>query len=524
MPGTAPAQFQAMDEREVELKLRLRAQDLAALRSRLDALGAAARTERVDSVYYDTPDLRLASGKAALRLRSIGEGRTRRWLQTFKTQDSAAALSVRGEWERPAPGGRIDLRSLADSPLAQMLDGAPRAPRPRATGELLASLRPVFRTVFDRCAWDLALEGAHIEAVIDAGEIQAGGRSEPICEAELELRAGPHSAILDLALALAGATGRRHADLSLLPYGESKAARGYRLALGRGPMPFAAGFSRLPQAFTPQQRVAGAARQLVALGMTALLANAAEFADSANPEFVHQARVAIRRMRAGLDLLGAQAEVPPALLHSLRTWAGRFGAVRDWDVLCTEQLPPLAAAASGGSAASWTRVCELAAKRRNGARTRLGRQLAEPAFAEFALRALRWSAGVPARPGKRLADFARKAVRARQRRLAVAARSFARLPAERQHKIRIQAKGLRYGIEMLQASLPKRIRRGALLGLTRFQDAAGSARDALLVQLAVARLTRSAAIRRQVQQWAQSRQSTAIGKAQRLAAYLKPAR
>ena len=517
-PAPARVSAERGTNQEIELKLKLRAQDVAPLRARLNRLGVA-RSEHIESVYYDTADHRLAAAQAALRLRSIGKGRGRRWVQTVKTQDTESVLGVRGEWERPAPGGRIDLASLADSPLADLLGGKP-ATQPVA-GRALADLHAVFRTLFDRTAWTLALDSVHVEAVIDLGEIQAQGRSEPICEAELELLVGSQEALLDLALQLAGVAGRHRADLSLIPYGLSKAARGYRLALGRGPTAFSASFSNAHQLFTPEQRIGVAARQLVALGMTTMLANAADFVPAADSELVHQARVAMRRMRAGLDLLGAGAQVPPELLRSLRVWAGRFGLVRDWDVLCGEHLPPLASAATPANAALWKRLYASAIQRRDAAREVLGHQLQTPAFAEFALRALRWSATVPTKPGKRLANFARKAVRSRQRRLAAAARAFAQLAVERQHKVRIQAKALRYGIEMLQASLPKRTRRVALPALSRFQDAAGGANDALIVQAVVQRLTRSAALRQQVGDWAQAQRAAAIAKAQRLAADLK---
>lgn len=512
-----------MAEREVELKLKLRVQDLATLRSRLDGLGAS-RTERIDSIYYDTPDMYLAACKAALRLRCIQQGRKRRWVQTFKTGDSEAALSVRGEWEGSAPQARIDPALLANSPLARMLEGDGSAQAMRGA-KRLASLRPVFRTVFDRTTWELAVHGARIEAAVDLGEIQADGRSEPVREVELELRAGPQVAVLDLALELAGAVGRRRADLSLVPFGASKAARGYRLALGRAPTPFAAGHLSSEGAFAPKQGVAVTARRLVGHGMIALLANVAGLAESDDAEFVHQARIALRRMRAGLDLLGAAGvEMPSALRSGLRRWAARLGVARDWDVLRGQVLPSLAAAAPRAAGAKWERVCAAATKRVLRARARLRLQLDAPGFADFALRMLRWSATAPRKPGKRLEDFAAKAIGSQQRRLAKAGRSFSQLPADRQHKIRIQAKSLRYGIEMLHGSLPKRIRRAGLRALIRFQDALGSARDAAVADAAVVQLTRSQTIRRQARQWARAQQVRASAKAQRLAAELDRAR
>ena len=90
---------------EQELKFRL-APSAAARAARLLPFASRPRRRRIDSVYYDTPDLRLEATRAALRLRRDG----RRWWQTFKApQGVATALAQRAEWEIPAPRGRLDV-------------------------------------------------------------------------------------------------------------------------------------------------------------------------------------------------------------------------------------------------------------------------------------------------------------------------------------------------------------------------------------------------------------------------------
>ena len=101
---------------ETELKLAVSPDALAALRARLAPFGRPRRATLV-GVYYDTDDLRLSRGRAALRLRRSG----RRWVQTFKTGAPLAAFAKRGEWETPAPGGRLHLELLGDSPLGRLL-------------------------------------------------------------------------------------------------------------------------------------------------------------------------------------------------------------------------------------------------------------------------------------------------------------------------------------------------------------------------------------------------------------------
>jgi inorganic triphosphatase YgiF len=535
-PATAaPA---APAPREVELKLRLRPEDVAALRARLDALGPA-QASRVDNIYYDTPDLRLAAARTALRLRCIRRGRRRLWVQTFKTEDRDAALAVRGEWETPAPRGRLDLARLGAAPLAALL------------GDAAAALAPRFRTLFERTAWDLEWGGARIEAALDEGWIEAGGRSEAILELELELRAGSPVALFDLALRLCGAEAavarraaaapapgarrrpRAAADLSLLPYGASKAARGVRLAVGEATLVPVPGLPKrraapstppVAAALLPGLSLGEAARRWLGLGLDPLLANALGASASAHPEFVHQARIALRLMRVGAELLargGTGIDLPPAQLRALQVWARRFGAVREWDVLCTDVLPALRRAAGKGGSAAWERVEQAARRRGERARARLQQRLRAPEFAEFALRLLRWCAGATPGGGQRLDDYAHKALRQRQRRLAKAARGFAGASMQRQHKIRLQAKSLRYAFEALRGVAPDALRQSDLRTLSRFQDTAGRARDLSLARAALLGLTRSKSLRRQIDAWTREQKRVGLEKARRLALILR---
>ncbi len=496
---------------ERELKLRLRAQDLPALRARLDRL-APARVEQVDSIYFDTPDRRLARARAALRLRAVVRDGRRRWVQTLKTDDGMAAFSQRGEWETALPAARLDLDRFAATPLPGLLAGTPGAAAP-ARARPPAGLHAVFRTRFARTVWDVHLDGLHVEAVIDEGSIEAGGRTQAILEAELELRAGPAAAVWTLARRLAGADGRkRRADLSLLPYGESKAARGYRLAFGAP----AAGPDWTAPAFRPAVRVGEAARMLVAEEMHRVLDFAvATGAGRREDERLHQARVALRRLRSALDVLGAP--LPAWLERDLKSWAQRLGAVRDWDVFCSQLLPAMAGAAADGPDRAWSRLAAAAERRRERAHARLRQQIDAPAFAHFALRALQWSSTAPHPGGKRLAQRAPTVLRRQRNRLAADARGFAAQPPARQHRVRRRAKAVRYALVVFAQFLPRRTLRAVIRRLVRFQDAAGRVQDAALARTLARRLTRSARLRARIDAWAQSGAQAAASRAQRLA-------
>ena len=86
---------------EIELKLQVPAAALAAVEHAV-ATPAAVRT-RLQAVYFDTPDRRLAAAGIALRLRKEG----RRWVQTLKA--GPAHGMARGEHNVPlvVPAGRV---------------------------------------------------------------------------------------------------------------------------------------------------------------------------------------------------------------------------------------------------------------------------------------------------------------------------------------------------------------------------------------------------------------------------------
>jgi triphosphatase len=435
MKTPSPGRSSAAAPREIELKLALAADELPRLRRRLARFGAGASVE-VDSVYFDTAERLLRADRMALRLRRIG----RRWLQTLKTEAAAGALSSRGEWEVPAPRGRLDVGRFGETPLGVLLQAHPEA-----------RLQPAFRTRFRRTVW-LANDGA-IEVALDEGEIVAGERRAPILELELELKAGGVDALYRLALALAG----RGADaLALRPAVDSKAVRGYRLAATEAAAP--------------------------------LKANAGGSVGSEDPEFVHQARVAVRRMRSAARLLGRAAGWPAALDRDLRWIGRRLGAVRDWDVLQAHTLPALLAALPAAKPLA-TRAAQ--ARRRDEAA--LSSALAAARYARLALRLLRW-ATPPAEDGPTLASAAGKRLARLHRRLFDAAAFFAVLPVQQQHRVRIRAKRLRYALDLFAGALPAKATRRYVEQLARLQDELGALNDVAVATGLVPALARAGGV------------------------------
>jgi triphosphatase len=491
---------------EIELKLQVPSAARDELESRLERFGAG-RALKVDSTYFDTADRRLAGAHAALRIRRVaGPGRAR-WVQTFKCGDEAVALSRRGEWESELPAARLQLRLLADTPLAAIL------------GQVQPRLAPVFRTRFTRIVRDIRFADARIEAALDEGWISAGRRKIPILELELELHEGPARALLALALALIGPP---RGALALLPGLDSKAARGYRLAAGAADLPVRAVSGDFSDLLRPQMTAAQAARRIVEYGVNAMLANVAGAALGKDPEFVHQARVALRRTRSGLRLMTGASAGDDQVANTLRWISDRFAAVRDWDALVLQRLPSLRKGARPEHAGEWDRIVERAQRRQTAAQARLAASLSTARFARCAVHLLLWSRTSAGSAGMRLGDLAQTLLGRERASLLAGGRRLQSRSVRQRHRLRIRAKRLRYAIEILGGLLDAGPPRKSLRQLTRLQDALGEAHDLEIASAILPSLTRRHRIVEDAHRSADRTKERALRSAAKILAKMKP--
>src|SRR5688572_11572902 len=359
---------------EIELKLELAPKAHAAFR-RLPALaGAAARTTRLKATYFDTPEFGLRGQEMALRLRSSG----RRWTQTLKAgRSGAGGLHAREEWEFARPGATLDTDLLADTPLA-------------AEPALVRNLGEVFKVDVRRTTWEVEVSpGNRVEVALDRGEVRHGERSEAVSEVEIESVAGDPLAVFEFADRLVGPeTG--DVPSALRPSAVTKAQRGYRLARGEPLAPVRAS----PAALVPSMSPTQAARAMAAAALEQLQANEAGVLVGEDPEYLHQFRVALRRLRSALGVFrAAGGALDDALREELRWIAHLTGPARDWDVLVIETLPTLLAAYRGGRAARTVRM--RAAARRGEANAQLRKAIASARYVRLVLALARWLA-VPA--------------------------------------------------------------------------------------------------------------------------------
>ena len=460
--------------RETELKLSLRTADLPRLQAHPLLQAQPPLTRQLRNTYYDTPALDLMGQRIALRERRVGR---RTWLTVKTAGQSAGGLSQRQEWEAPARAGQLDVaRLVTDEALAAHLQRL----RPR--------LVPLFHTDFQRTTWVLAHGASRIEVALDQGEIRTGGtagvraRREPLLELELELLEGEPGDLLDLAHQLSlGDPGPADNGLWLYPDDRSKAERGLRLFTGERGRPAAPAAPALDAQAHPRQAwqaTAWACLAQLQANTVALVSHDFE-QGLPDPEFVHQARVALRRLRTGLRVF--KSWLPRRFVrHWSGTWralAQPLGDARNWDVMATETLPVLLQGLPDTEAARWT---AWAQDQRTQANRRATQALLDPHHTQQLLAFMHAVLTLPAPRRRRQAQtgvWAPTALERPHRRLMRQTAEALRSGPEARHALRIAVKRLRYAVGFLGALAPAAMTRKGLPRLTKAQDTLGQLND-----------------------------------------------
>lgn len=387
-------------------------------------------SRRLFSAYYDTPDCRLQSGGVALRLRREG----RRWIQTVKSAGVAAGgLHQRGEHETGVPAQLPSFPAMIEAGFGKLV----------ADRQTREALQVAFTTEFRRSSTLIQPRpGTIIEVSLDRGAIAAGERRDPICEIELELKAGETDALFDLALEIVRGMPVRLDN-------RSKAQRGYALAARIAPAPVKASTPPLSADMTVDAAFVTVAFHCLAH----LQANEIGLLIGRNPEYLHQARVASRRLRSAFRVF--DATIPRShfarTLGELKCVAQSLGEARDLDVFALETLPHAGSGQHGGVAALRRRIQNARLRAARAART----AVAAPEYTATLLRMTQalWTGqwrNETARPVAAkwtLQKFAAKIVSHRTTRVKKCGRFVSRLGVADLHRLRIQIKRLRYAIE-----------------------------------------------------------------------------
>jgi inorganic triphosphatase YgiF len=441
--------------REIELKLELTEDGPEALLgSRV--LGEKAKDADLHAIYFDTPDYALH--KAGLSLRIRADYGTR--VQTIKADSGSAGLFDRDEWEQA-----VD----ADKPVPD-----DRSPLDDLLGDRFQMLRPLFEVPVARQVF----RSGDIEIALDQGAVVAGERREDIREIELELLDGDPAALFALAHKLERKTPLRIGVLA-------KAERGYRLLGERSTAAYADKVK-----LDPHAALADAFAAIAQSCLRQYRLNEDVLLDQPNPDAVHQARVALRRLRSAMtlfkDVLSPERR---ALSGRLRDLARVLGNARDLDVLSERVEPGL--------------LRERLGKARDKAYAAMARELRRKTVRRLPLELTEWIAIGAWRSDPETARlretplpvFAAKALDRQRKRLHKHGRHFAELDPEHRHEVRKDAKKLRYGVEFLAALFPeqKKQRKAFTRALKHLQELLGTLNDtvAAKAQLAALKLDRT---------------------------------
>lgn len=445
-----------------------------------------ARTRKLVTLYFDTDAALLAQAGVALRLRREG----RRWLQSIKGEPTAMAaggLSTRPEYEWPVRGAAPDPLRFAATPFRRVLGRAERKGlAPRCATEITRTTIPL--AFADSTMAHLAIDRGIVRTADGGPRVEA-----PICEIELELEAGDPLRLFELAHALA-------ADVPFTFQPASKAARGFALRAPVVPAPM-----RATDPDLTGRMPAGAAFATIILACLAQIeGNAQGLVAADDPEWIHQMRIGVRRLRALLSLARkafAAARIEP-LRAELRWLAQSLGHARDLDVFAGETLPLLRDAARTGSEHELDGALdELAARaqaRRTEARAHARAAVASPRFVRLVLAAAALAAAPAAdrgdsraHPGRLRRPAKAVAKRLQKRRhaaLLALGHDLAHAAPEARHAARLAAKKLRYATEFFAPLFGRRRTRDYLKALAALQEELGAWNDAAVAARIAAEL------------------------------------
>lgn len=431
--------------REVEVKFLARPEQLKAIASSPLFAGTRWRGQRLRSVYYDTADGDLRENRVALRLRQQGRIRL-------------LAAKWAGHHGDGFDRGEVEVRTRADEPRVEELGSAAGDALQHLIGD--KPLVPQLETVVHRRTALLSRGGSLVEVALDRGEIEAGERRVPICEVEIELKDGSPETVFDVAREVLRVAPMRLGSLS-------KAQRGFLALSGEEPGPVKAAAIVLPETASVSDAIAA----VIDSTLAQFVANwpSLEAADCA--EAIHQMRVALRRLRAGLGLFRSMLRTDcfDSSRDEAKALAATLGAARDWDVFDEHvRSGPLAQFPSD---LGLRELLAAVAERRSQAYVAARDLVAAADTTRFVLdlRSLSatrgWSSGAGEAWAEQPAiDFAVAALNRLHKKAVKRGRGLSRLDHAEKHELRIALKKLRYTADFFESlfgrsQLKKRFRR-----------------------------------------------------------------
>ncbi|MGH9042866.1 MAG: CHAD domain-containing protein [Acidimicrobiia bacterium] len=391
----------------------------------------AIQERRLDAVYYDTRDLRLARAGVSLRHR-VGDDPP--WTVKLPEGDRGPIMNRR-EITFAGPVEEIPPQAAA------LVRAYTRA----------APLVPIARLKTRRTGVDLIVDDEKVAEVVDDEVSVYHGRrlASRFREVEVEIEAEATPGLLAAVVGRLRAAGAGDAD------GMAKVAR----ALGpRAQAPP----DHAPVVLEAHATIGDVIRAALTAGLNRMVVHDPGVRLGDDPEDVHQARVGTRRLRS--DLRTFRALLDPEWVGPLREeagwYAGFLGVVRDAEVLM-ERLEGQAASLAKEDAAGVAALVRRLADDREAGRARLLEAMNSPRYAELLERltvaAAHPVAAIDADLSEDAQDVLPRLVGRPWRRLRRAVRALPDEPLDEQlHAVRILAKHTRYAGEAAAPAMGKR--------------------------------------------------------------------
>ena len=342
----------------------------------------------------------------------------------------------------------------------------------------------------ERATWRIETETSEIEIALDEGQIIADGSALAIAERELELKRGEVADLFGLARNLNKSGAVKVGVLS-------KSERGYALVDGTPPTSFKAGKVALHRRMSTADAFQAITRSCV----RHFRLNEPLVFEARSPEALHQARVALRRLRSAFSLFGdvvADARLD-RIKRRLREVSAQFGDARNHDVY-------LARASQAAEEVDDGEIIARLETDRVAAYDRVIATLESRRFRALMLDVAEWIecgpwvlASEPATKARRdrfVEEFAAEILDRRRRKVKRNGRKHINLDADARHQVRIDSKKLRYASEffasLVEGKKHRKRHRAFIAALEDLQSSLGELNDIRTGHAMLAGLTEAA--------------------------------
>lgn len=422
-------------------------------------LSTAPKRRRVHQTVFDTPERTLAS----LGL-SVEETRILR-----KTTLTVCQQGANGhEWSAPTTAGTFDFATLIDTPeTAEQLS------------QCASALVPLFTLDLGQRVWIAQIRSAQVEVILEDGTLATGSNAEPrsshLCELQLRLITGQPAALYGVARLLSR-------QVRLHPIRDSVKARALAFCDGTELRPMKAKRIKID----PKSASISVFKHVAWLCIDQLQANEQGVFGPNNVEFIHQARVALRRLRTALRLFSSAlpAGFSDKWSQAWRDVGEQLGNARNWDVFCSELLPAIAA--DLGEHPDVQQLTAFAKQQRTAAHIQTQEWLRGRRYSLTLIAFCEALQTLAERDTVRIDDFAGQALKKRHKRFCRGARIAHTLSAEARHEVRIELKKLRYTLDFFESLYGQKQLQAFLHGLAETQELLGHMNDLATGELLLA--------------------------------------